>query len=640
MLLNVRHTQLFYITTVFVISILSLSLFHTFTWSEAQNSEKNANIQAEDDRHDHTVTNSVSLSDIAKANIGIKTAEADLRTIEKIAQVTGNIIAHPSKKFIVTPRIGGIVKQIHFKLGDSVKKGDVLLELESIELQLAEIDLIEAVDQQESLASKLTKQKSVFAKQIRLELKTRQIDYLESVSEMQELKAAYQNHQSLAIAKTISVLEQMRFDLIKSDVERRLLENTLKRIESLTEKHISAQKDLIAQQAAYRKATNSFNNALRQFQLLGFTDETLQKILEDDGKTHILKLIEKGSINTDRIMNIADPKEDYGRQALKYVSLIDEATGLVDSETAYKTAVLKVHANKQRALATGLSESDLDTLTTSGKIESFDDLSTDEVIEHYAPFMTSSEALEALLQTEEAQRNAVITLEKVRRKLEVFGITKKEIEWIVETGKPHSRYPITAPNAGQIVLQHVTLGTTVDKSDSLYSILNTDIVWVEGEIYEDTLALIHDSLQEGGEVRIRVPTYPDTVFTGKISEISAVVDPEKRTVHFWTEVENTSYRLKPGMFADQTLVINKYDDVLSVPLSAVLEDGATRVVFVESGNTYIKHEVEVGAKDDQYIEIKDGLLAGELVVVQGTHQLMRATANSETVLDPHAGHNH
>ncbi len=640
MLLNVRHTQLFYITTVFAISILSISLFHTFTWSEDQNSENGAKIQGEDESHDHTASNSVSLSDIAKANIGIKTAETDLRTIEKVAQVTGNIIAHPSKKFIVTPRIGGIVKQIHYKLGDSVKKGDVLLELESIDLQLAEIDLIEAVDQQKSLASKLTKQKSVFAKQIRLELKTRQIDYLESVSELQEQKVAYQNHRSLAITKTISVLEQMRFDLIKADVERRLLENTLRRIESLTEKRISAKKDLIAQQAEYSKATNSFNNALRQFQLLGITDKTLQKILEDDGKTQILKLLEQEGMNTESRLNITVPKEGNGRQALKYVTLIDEASGLVDSETAYKTAVLKVHANKQRALATGLSESDLDTLATSGKIESFDDLSTDEVIEHYAPFMTSSEALEALLQTEEAQRNAVITLEKVRRKLQVFGITEKEIEWIVETGKPHSRYPITAPNAGQIVMQHVTLGTTIDKSDSLYSILNTDVVWVEGEIYEDTLALIHDSLQVGGEVRIRVPAYPDTVFTGKISEISAVVDPEKRTVHFWTEVGNSGNRLKPGMFADQTLVIDKYDDVLSVPLSAVVQDGATLIVFVESGNTYTKHEVAVGAKDDQYIEIKDGLLAGELVVVQGTHQLLRASASSDTVIDPHAGHNH
>ena len=62
--------------------------------------------------------------------------------------------------------------------------------------------------------------------------------------------------------------------------------------------------------------------------------------------------------------------------------------------------------------------------------------------------------------------------------------------------------------------------------------------------------------------------------------------------------------------------------------------------FVESGDTYVKHEVEVGAKDDRYIEIKDGLLAGELVVIQGTHQLMRAAAGTAVVIDPHAGHSH
>ena len=94
------------------------------------------------------------------------------------------------------------------------------------------------------------------------------------------------------------------------------------------------------------------------------------------------------------------------------------------------------------------------------------------------------------------------------------------------------------------------------------------------------------------------------------------------------------------MFAEQTLVIEKLDDVLSVPLSAVLQDSATQIVFVQSGNTYVKHEVEVGVKDDQYIEIRDGLLPGEFVVVQGTHQLMSASAGSAAVVDPHAGHSH
>ena len=141
-------------------------------------------------------------------------------------------------------------------------------------------------------------------------------------------------------------------------------------------------------------------------------------------------------------------------------------------------------------------------------------------------------------------------------------------------------------------------------------------------------------------MRIHVAAYPETVYTGKISGISDVVEPEEQTVHFWAEIENPDHQLKPGMFADQTIVLDKGRDVLSVPLNAVIEDRGSRFVFVEYGDTYTIHEVVVGTKDDRYIEIREGLLLGERVVVQGTHQLMSAFAAPAAVVDSHAGHVH
>ena len=588
----------------------------------------------EDDDHVHAAENSVTLTDKAKANIGLKTADVGMRTIGKVVQVTGNIISHPGKRAIVTPRIGGIVKHVHFKLGDTVKKGDVLLELESIDLQLAVINLIEAAHQQKSLNATSVKQKSVFAKQIRLELQTRQIDLLQSLTELQEQKNAFQKHRSIAIAKTKSALEQMRVELVKSHVERNLLEDTLKRIKSLTDLRFSAQKELITKQAEYIKATNVFTGTKRQLHLLGVSDETVSKILSDDGSTPIMTLLNSDSKMSDKSSSSKD------KDVLKYVTLIDEAAELVDAESAYKSADIRVEANKHRALAVGMTAIQLETLSKTRKIESFDELSAEGLIEKYAPFMTSSETLEALLQIEESQRNAAIQLAKVRSQLQVYGMTAKEIDRIIESGKQQSQFYVTAPAAGQIIKQDVTLGATVDKSNSLYSILDTDVVWVESEVYEDTLAVVADKWQVGSVARIRTPAYPEKFFTGKISQISAIVNPEKRTVSIWTEVGNSEHHLKPGMFAEQTFVIEELDDVLSVPLNAILEDGATQIVFVESGNTYVKHEVEVGVKDDQHIEIKEGLLAGEKVVIQGMHQLMRAAAGSAVVIDPHAGHSH
>ena len=635
------------IPVIVIGGLLALNLTLTLTW--AQDTYVH-------DEQAHSQENAVTLTDKAKINIGLKTDEADIRAIETVVSVHGNIIAHPERQAIVTPRTGGIVKRIHFSVGETPKKGDVLLELESFDLQMAQIELLEAASQQKSLVSKLARLTAVFAKQIRRELQTRQIDYLQSLSELQQLHKTVKKRKALAGRQITAALEQMRFRLIKADVEHQLLDSTLQRIKILTEKRISAQKEFLAKQAEYKKAKNELAAAKRQFQILGISEQTLEKILRDNGETPILLLLDtdrlgsRGEVTSPLRDEVTSPLRDEVTSPLRdevtssllerYTVLSAEATRLVDAEVAYELAAIKVAANRQRALAAGLTETLLETLAETGSITGFDDLSTDALIENYLAFVESSEALEGALQLEETLRTANITLKKVRQKLQVSGLTLEDIDKIIQTGQPSAMFYVKAPTSGQITEQHVTVGTTVEKSDSLFSILDTGIVWAQGEVHEDTLALIQDKWQIGSEVRIHVAAYPETIYTGKISGISNVVGPEEQTVHFWAEIENPDHQLKPGMFADQTIVLDKGREVLSVPLDAVIEDGGSRFVFVEYGTTYIKHEIVVGPKDDRYIEIREGLLPGERVVVQGTHQLMSAFAAPSEVVDPHAGHNH
>ena len=618
-MLRCTHFPLFF--GIFIIAIgglVSLNLTSTLTRAE----------DAPDGTADHTHSqaNTVTLTDKAKANIGLRTAEVDVRAIETIVHVHGNILAHPRRQAIVTPRIGGIVKQIHSSIGEFIEKGDLLLELESLDLQMAQIDMIEAVAQKQSLESRLTRLTEVFAKQIRRELQTRQIDYLQSLSELQELQRAIEKRKTLAITKVISVLEQMRFRLVKADVELQLIETTLKRTETLTEKRISAQKELIAQQAEYRKGKNELADAKRQLQILNVSEQTLETILQNNGETAILSLLDADELDAEVLLE-------------KYAILSGKATELVEAKSAYEIATIKVAANKQRALAAGLTETLLENLAKTKTIVSFNDLSTDELIENYLAFVESSEALEGVLQLEEAFRSAAITVNRVRQKLQVSGLTLADIDKIVQTGQPSPIFHVKAPASGQIIEQHVSLGTTVEKSNMLFSILDTDLVWVEGEVHEDALVRLQDKWQIGSEVRIRASAYPETTFTGKISHISGIMNPEERTVHFWAEVNNPTRKLKPGMFTEQTIVMEKGPEVLSVPLNAVLEDGGSWFVFVELGETYTKQEVVVGARDDRYIEVKEGLFPEEYVVVQGQHQLLRATADVSEVLGAH-GHPH
>ncbi|RKU27084.1 hypothetical protein C6497_12360 [Candidatus Poribacteria bacterium] len=606
--------------------------FYKLTWAQVQNN------QSDDGQIPTSKKNSVTLTDKAKANIGLMTAEADIRTIEKVVQITGNIIPQPEKQAVVTPRIGGIVKKVNFNLGDSVKKGDVLIQLESLDLQLNEINLIEAVLQHKSLTSKLAHQKDVFAKQIKLELQSMLIDYLESTAEQKELRKAFDRHKAITIAKTISALEQMRLDFVKADVELNLLANTLERIESLAEKRISAKKELIAKKAEFSKAKKVVSGIKRQFQLLDVSNQTLNRMLQDDGSTPILTLLnsDKNTINSHISPDVIIPTE----HALKYITLTEEVSKFVDAESAYRLATIKADASKQRAIANGITTDQLDSITKTDFTTLFNDLTNDELIHRYESYMTSSETLEAFHEIEESYRNSEIVLTKLRQQLGVFGLSGTAIDKIEKSGLTSSLISVTAPMSGKIIQQEVSLGKAVDKNDSLYSILNTSTLLVEGEAYETHLTLLNEKWQTGGDVRIRVPVYQDKVFIGKISQISPVVDSQKRTIHFWTKVDNTKHLLKPGMFADKTLVIEEIEDVLCVPLAAVLTEGTTSYVFVESEDSYVKHEVEIGIKDDRFVEIRDGLYAGEVVVIQGTHQLKRASTGISDVVDPHAGHSH
>ena len=615
------HLTRFRVTfIILIVGLVFLSITSPFTWAEGTHAP------GESADHTHAPENVVTLTTQAKANIGLRTAEVDLRGIEKVVHVHGNVMPHPKRQAIVTPRIGGIVKNIHFSVGESVKKGDILLELESLDLQMTQIELIEAVAQKNSLEARLARLTEVFAKQIRRELQTRQIDYLQSLSELQELQKAIKKRKTLALAVVTSILEQMRFRFVKADVELRLLEATLKRTEALAEKRISAQKELITQRSAYEKGRTELTDAKRQFQIFGVSEQTLSKILQDGGETSILSLLDVDELNREALLE-------------KYAMLSGEGTGLVEAEATYKIAAIKVAANKQRALAAGLTESLLSDLAKTEIIVPFDHLPTDELIENYLAFVKSSEALEGVLQLEEAFRSAVIALNKVQQKLQVSGLATDNIDRVIQTGEPSPIFYVTAPASGQIIQQHVTLGTTVEKSDMLFSILDIDVVWIEGEAHEDTLAYIQDKWQTDSEVHIRVSAYPEEIFTGKVSHIGGVMNPEERTVHFWAEVNNPTHKLKPGMFAEQAVALEKGEEVLSVPLQAVFEDRGSRFVFVEFGDSYTKQEVVVGTKDDRYIEIRKGLFQGDYVVVQGQHQLLKATASTSDASGAH-GHPH
>ncbi len=177
---------------------------------------------------------------------------------------------------------------------------------------------------------------------------------------------------------------------------------------------------------------------------------------------------------------------------------------------------------------------------------------------------------------------------------------------------------LKAPIAGQVIERHGTVGEAVDKAKELYTISDLKNVWGIAEIKEKDIAVV----RVGQQAILRVLAYPQETFTGKIVLIGHEVEEKTRTVEARIEVDNTSGKLKPGMFADVEIVTSVLENVLAIPDDALqtLED--QQVVFVAGNpNEFTKRVVKVGREQNGRAEVLDGIKEGERVVTKGSFVL-------------------
>ncbi len=214
-------------------------------------------------------------------------------------------------------------------------------------------------------------------------------------------------------------------------------------------------------------------------------------------------------------------------------------------------------------------------------------------------------------------RVAEASLEAAEKKLHVLGFSEEDVKRIAGTHEQNPIIPLLAPISGKIVEHQSVLGSMIDQSSELMTIMDPTMLWIDAEIYERDIAKI----RTGQNVEASVPAYPDESFTGKISYIGDQLNDESRTITVRAEVKNRNYKLKPGMFADIKIHLNHASKALVLPGEAILDDSNEQIVFVKTDGSYTPQIVEVGMKENGFCEIISGLRKGDEVVVKGNYQL-------------------
>lgn len=179
---------------------------------------------------------------------------------------------------------------------------------------------------------------------------------------------------------------------------------------------------------------------------------------------------------------------------------------------------------------------------------------------------------------------------------------------------------ITAPITGTVADREATTGESgEDAGKKIMTIVNGSSVQVSANIYEKDLKQV----QMGQRVRVKVNGLPDRTFEGRISVIGAMVEGQTRVVPVKAELDNPNGVLKPGMFAELEVLIDRTTTaVLAIPKSALVEtNDKKQVVFVQNGTAFQPTEVTLGRESGHFVEVKSGLFDGDRIVTQRTTQL-------------------
>ncbi len=206
--------------------------------------------------------------------------------------------------------------------------------------------------------------------------------------------------------------------------------------------------------------------------------------------------------------------------------------------------------------------------------------------------------------------NSDTLIEASRKRLELWDLSKPQIEQLERTGEPIHATTIYAPAGGYVISRNSFPNLRVTPETELYTIADLSRVWIVADVFEADIPKI----RIGQMARVSVPGQPTGSIAARVDYLQPQLDAQTRTLKARLQVANPGTRLKPEMFVDVEFPLASSRQ-LTVPVDAVLDAGQRQTVFVDRGDGYLEPRVvEIGDRLDDRVVILSGLKEGERIV--------------------------
>lgn len=623
----------------------------------------------------------------ARRAVGLTVAKVDFGTIEQILRVNARATLPPNARAFASTRVEGVVKALGVKPGMTVKAGDVLAHLESVTLQALQLELDQLKAEKRLIDQNLQRAKelgeAIVAGRDVLELETRQKEKQLEIETTERKLAALgdgnitspldgvvvhvdvqpgqhvdptQHLFEVVDLRTVwleAEVPEADISLVKVDQEVRPGGKVLfvgSRVEENSRSvHVwcempnpdgklkpgmylpveivvdrakdvyVAPLDAVVTDGAERYAFVQEKEGIfvRKNLILGRRDAQFVEIVDGlypgdivatDGNHELSTFFVQGTfrLSLEARKNIGLKTEEVGyRRIDEIVRVNGVARAPVGSEgTASARTVgriAKIHVTLGQQVKAGDPLADIESFEfDSAELELHQAERRLELLKQEVALIQSAKNViprkEVLkVETELArQESAVLSL---RRRLAVLG------------GRT-----LRAPVSGQVVELRVARGQVVRPGDEIARVADLSRIWVELAVFENDL----ERIAPGKMARARFHT---GFFEAPIGGLSHTLVNGAMTA--WFEIENKG--ILPGMRAEVTVTVSEpLEEVIAVPVTAVLSLGGRHYVFVEDQRGFKRVDVELGRRGSRYVQVVRGIFPGDRVAISGLHELNNA----------------
>lgn len=204
-----------------------------------------------------------------------------------------------------------------------------------------------------------------------------------------------------------------------------------------------------------------------------------------------------------------------------------------------------------------------------------------------------------------------------RDELRVLGMTDLAVARLQETRVVNAVSQVVASIDGTVMDRPVTLGQVVQAAESICILADLSHVWLVADVPEQTAG----SLSVGKAVESEIAALPGEMIRGTLTFVSAIVNPETRTVRARMDLPNPEGRYKPAMLATLTLQ-DLAETQQVIPATAVVREANEEYLFVQiTENRFLLRKVRLGGEFGSVRVLLEGLQEGEKIVLDGAFHL-------------------